>query len=209
MAEVPNSRILKAFNKWMDDQPRLRGLDDFVHRLPELVARRITDCGAQHHGFRYDEKISNLERAGIQEGEVNTRVQYQGYSLFWGEKAGEIRTRMAAPLGESSSALSDSSKAIEYLLNRFFAEYEIQGFKKRTFNPGKVFTSNLGAVVSLSRYNPDDPMRGELEPYWMAYWNNVMKPILGIARHLKQHDGIDYPKLFEEFPVLKAPDKQV
>jgi hypothetical protein len=154
----------------------LTGLKDFASRLPFLSSAFLTGNGTQFQtGFRY-----LPEGSDAREREQKGHFQFSNAWFYFSEPIGDVGLELRLAFPENA----DAYKTAEFRgkLDRHFriaCEKEPRNDPRR---PLKFSGSYLHYAFELRTTTKlaesDDRVTGEMKPYWGAYRNLMLRPIV-------------------------------
>jgi hypothetical protein len=192
MGNGSNSRILRAFAASLteEERGRLKGFENFLSRVPRLASKLIESYGGIVTGYKFDPDFDvRLRGNELRVGEVNSRLDYQGFSFYWGKKDSSLTTRMVNPPEGVISAADLQREILGEMLGK--KTYLDRMNSESKFEAGKVDkVDGLGAyvIVSTALRNPRDAVKGDVLSYWNSYWYSTMLPLVAFIQAFKDKE---------------------
>jgi hypothetical protein len=153
----------------------LSGLKDLASRLPIISAAFLTQNGTQpKRDFR-----CLFEGPDVKEEELKVHFRHNGFWFYFsGEESGELRLR----LGDSGNVEADKMAEFRVKLDKHFKDAYEKEPRNDPRRPIKFTMSYLLGETELKAATrlaaPDDKVTGRIKPYWRAYRNVMIRPVL-------------------------------
>jgi hypothetical protein len=178
----------------------LKGLEDFVNRVPFLLSEKLTQCETvAPKGYEYVQ--DNLGRMG---NELTDCIRYMDFRIYVAQTSPKrgIRTRLEKPLEIEDSRKEWIKNVLSVFVKRAGEEISASKKYKDKFEIGEVVDFSGSTAISSYLINQEETMKGRIWDYWKSYWAMAMKPVIATVIKYSQKSQ----NLLENSPIFFAPE---